>query len=246
VGQFLLVLLFRLARQPRIWPERGIRRLNGVVAVLNGKRDAVRVGWTLTRPMEAVMTEAEWLACTVPNKMLDFLSGKVSDRKRRLIAVAWFRCIWHLLTDERIRKAVEVTERVAEGTAAQAEPSEARLEASAAWDTLNRPFRLAFRQTSPELEGTVQAVLFRDIVRNPYSPVVVDPPWLTPTVTNLAAAAYDQRSLPSGELDPGRLGILADALEDAGCDNADILGHLRGPGPHVRGCWVVDLLLRKE
>jgi hypothetical protein len=47
-------------------------------------------------------------------------------------------------------------------------------------------------------------------------------------------------------LDPDRLAILADALEDAGCDNTDILSHLRGQGPHVRGCWVVDLLLGKE
>jgi hypothetical protein len=52
--------------------------------------------------------------------------------------------------------------------------------------------------------------------------------------------------MPSGELDKGRLPILADALEDAGCTNADILDHLRGPGPHVRGCWPVDLILSKD
>jgi hypothetical protein len=50
----------------------------------------------------------------------------------------------------------------------------------------------------------------------------------------------------AGTLDTSRLAVLADALEDAGCDRADILGHLRGPGPHVRGCWAVDLLLGKE
>ncbi len=43
-----------------------------------------------------------------------------------------------------------------------------------------------------------------------------------------------------------RLALLADALEDAGCTDADILAHCRGPGPHVRGCWVVDLLLGKK
>jgi hypothetical protein len=52
--------------------------------------------------------------------------------------------------------------------------------------------------------------------------------------------------MPSGHLDPARLAVLADALEDAGCADADLLGHLRGPGPHIRGCWAVDLLLGKE
>jgi hypothetical protein len=64
-------------------------------------------------------------------------------------------------------------------------------------------------------------------------------------VLSLAQAAYDQRILPSGRLDNTRLGILADALEEAG-GNPDIFGHLREPGPHVRGCFVVDALLAKE
>ena len=62
----------------------------------------------------------------------------------------------------------------------------------------------------------------------------------------LAQAAYDERELPAGTLDTARLGVLADALEESGCDQADLLAHLRGPGPHVRGCWAVDLLLGKE
>ncbi len=62
-------------------------------------------------------------------------------------------------------------------------------------------------------------------------------------VAALAQAAYDERSMPSGELDRHRLGILADALEDAGCANNEILAHLHSPGPHVRGCWVVDLIV---
>ena len=60
---------------------------------------------------------------------------------------------------------------------------------------------------------------------------------------SLAHAAYDERTLPSGHLDPARLAVLSDALEDAGCTDAAVLGHLRGPGPHVRGCHVLDLLL---
>jgi hypothetical protein len=55
----------------------------------------------------------------------------------------------------------------------------------------------------------------------------------------LAQAIYEDRAFD-------RLPVLADALEDAGCTNSDLLGHLRGPGPHARGCWVLDLLLGKE
>jgi hypothetical protein len=60
---------------------------------------------------------------------------------------------------------------------------------------------------------------------------------------NLARAAYDHRILSAGTLDPTRLAMLADALLDAGCDDADLLGHLRSAGPHVRGCFVLDALL---
>jgi hypothetical protein len=63
--------------------------------------------------------------------------------------------------------------------------------------------------------------------------------WLTPTVETLATTIYDQRAFD-------RLPILADALEEAGCTDADILSHCRQPGVHVRGCWVVDLILGKE
>jgi hypothetical protein len=83
----------------------------------------------------------------------------------------------------------------------------------------------------------------------PFRPATVDPRWLSwngGAVVKLAQSAYDQRSLPYGELDPARLAVLADALEDAGCDNQEMLTHLRGPGPHVRGCWAVDLLLGKS
>jgi biotin carboxyl carrier protein len=68
----------------------------------------------------------------------------------------------------------------------------------------------------------------------------------TPDAFSIAQAAYNERLLPTGELDNVRLSILADALEDSGCTNADILAHLRSPGPHVRGCWALDLVLGKE
>jgi hypothetical protein len=52
--------------------------------------------------------------------------------------------------------------------------------------------------------------------------------------------------LPSSELDTARLTVLADALEEAGCGDGEMLGHLRSAGPHVRGCWALDLVLGKE
>jgi hypothetical protein len=67
--------------------------------------------------------------------------------------------------------------------------------------------------------------------------------WQCGTARELARAAYENRRLPEGTLDPARLSLLADALEDAGCTDAALLGHLRGPGPHVRGCWALDLVL---
>jgi len=88
-------------------------------------------------------------------------------------------------------------------------------------------------------ERTAQAALLRDIFGNPFRPVAVDPAWLIPTVTFLARMIYEERSFD-------QMPDLADALEAAGCANEEILAHCRGPGEHVRGCWVVDLILGKE
>jgi len=85
-----------------------------------------------------------------------------------------------------------------------------------------------------------QHLISRDI-HCPFN-LLIDPSWITPTVLSLAQAAYNERIMPAGTLNNDHLAVLADALEDAGCDNADILTHCRGPSPHVRGCWVVDLL----
>jgi len=81
-------------------------------------------------------------------------------------------------------------------------------------------------------------MLLRDIFGNPFRPVTVDPAWQTATVVALAEAIYADRAFD-------RLPILADALEEAGCLNGDLLNHCRQPGEHVRGCWAVDLLLSK-
>lgn len=83
----------------------------------------------------------------------------------------------------------------------------------------------------------------RHVFGNPFRPVALDPGWLTADVQALAQATYENRTLPAGELEVARVCILADALEDAGCIETALLEHLRGPGRHLRGCWVVDSCL---
>jgi hypothetical protein len=72
-----------------------------------------------------------------------------------------------------------------------------------------------------------------------------DRAWRTPTVLGLARAASDNRSRRAGTLEPDRLSVLADALEDAGCANQDILAHLRESRRRVRESWVLDAILGK-
>jgi hypothetical protein len=89
-------------------------------------------------------------------------------------------------------------------------------------------------------ESEAQAGLLRDIFGNTFRQGALNPAWLTPTVLALANGIYSNRAFD-------RMPILADALQDAGCDDAAILDHCRNPnGVHVRGCWVVDLLLARS
>jgi hypothetical protein len=81
--------------------------------------------------------------------------------------------------------------------------------------------------------------IIRDIFGNPFRPTAADPYWITSTAAALARSVYAERAFD-------RLPILADALEDAGCDQSDVLAHCRGDGPHARGCWAVDLILGRD
>jgi hypothetical protein len=109
------------------------------------------------------------------------------------------------------------------------------------------PHHPSDRDRATERAG--QADLLRDVFGPwPFRPPTLDPSvlaWNGGAVRSLAQAAYDERQLPSGHLDRDRLLVLADALEEAGAD-AEVLSHLRGPGPHVRGCWALDLLTGRE
>jgi len=211
------------------------------------------------------MTEAEWLAFDDPiSPMLAFLDGKASDRKLRLFAVACCRKVWDSLTDERSQKAVEIAERFADKCASEDELHVAREESNAvrqaAYDGLEAHWSQENNDQcnfadyaadvaapdaytaarSAENKWNLNSDLLRDVFGPlPFRPITIDRTWLSSAVTALAQAIYDERAFD-------RMPILADALEDAGCTNQDILQHCRSGGEHVRGCWVVDLLLAKE
>ncbi|HYT94363.1 MAG TPA: hypothetical protein VEL76_36950 [Gemmataceae bacterium] len=92
-------------------------------------------------------------------------------------------------------------------------------------------------------EERAQRDLFRCIFGNPFHSVAFEPAWRTPTATALTVTAVERRALPAGTLDPVHLAVLADALEEAGCPDQELLGHLLGRGPHVKGCWALDAIL---
>jgi hypothetical protein len=111
--------------------------------------------------------------------------------------------------------------------------------------------RWGSRTSEYDDQETIKIGFLRDIVGNPFQPVVIEPGWLAwndGTVPRLAASLYEERSLPRGRIDDlDQLEGLSDALEDAGCDAESLLEHLRDPeAVHVRGCWALDLLLGKE
>lgn len=219
------------------------------------------------------MTEAEWLECANPPAMLSFLvlrSGRnVSDRKLRLFGCACCRLIWHPPPDEKVQGFLVAVENHPAGP--NGEPELWPLIAASkgldknwgptqAWRAIEHlgwsyyrdvPFQSAItvglevagrmrdQGVSVEVVRDVHSSLVRDIFTSPFRPVTLDPAWLTPAVRSLAQTTYDDRAFDT-------LPILGDALEEAGCTNPDILEHCRGPGKHVLGCWVLDLLLGKE
>jgi hypothetical protein len=210
------------------------------------------------------MTEQEWLECADPMAMVKFLRGKASDRKLRLFACACCRRIWHLLTDERSRMAVEVAERHADGSATPKEVKDASDAAwkvehffgkgfegrAAGWATSVDPIEASYMTIDSVLdtlhsvaarcsERAAQCTILRDIFGDLFQPVPPDPLWLISKAVVIAQAIYDERTYD-------RLPILADALEQAGCHDANILNHCRQHGGHVRGCWVVDLVLGRS
>jgi hypothetical protein len=229
------------------------------------------------------MTEKEWLKCSDPTSMLEFLRERISDRQIRLFLCGCARQIWHLLLFDNCKAAVVAAEQFADGQIAgevlaeAAQKAKTILATQEAWPTgihyamtavvestqsmrdadgefisfsrfANESAALAKAcgpQSKPDFRKQVkraraeQCFLLRDICGDPFHPVTLDPRWQTSTVIDLGKAMYDERAFD-------RMPILADALMDAGCDSEEIIAHCRSEGPHVRGCWVVDLLLAKQ
>jgi hypothetical protein len=209
------------------------------------------------------MTEAEWQNSIEPRGMLGFVAGKVSTRKWRLYGVACCRRIEHRLKDSLSQRALDLAERLAEGTCDVAEVDVERffppplttahdfrrwaLEACLKGDAIRVLFPAANCSPLPSAirnrsfgEKSAQASLARDIFGNLFRPVAFSPEWRTDTAVALARQMYDSRDFSA-------MPILADALQDAGCDSDDILSHCRDSNAtHVRGCWVVDLVLDKS
>jgi hypothetical protein len=199
-------------------------------------------------------------------------SDPAVNRRLRLFVCACARRIWGQLGHPANQEGVVVAEQYADGKATAEDLDSAReamrcgsLRESmvgyhACRENSNVDYyaaRVAARAVEAVLacgqlqrcdtEGAALAALLRDVFR-PFGQVTIDPAWLEwegGLVGRLARAAYEERFLPDGTLDSTRLAVLADALEDAGCTCADLFEHLRGPGPHVRGCWAVDLLMGK-
>jgi hypothetical protein len=191
---------------------------------------AAERGWT--------MTEAEWLSSDDPQPMLRFLGipprdpvgSRRAERKFHLFVSACISRVAHYLPPD-LRKLSEIADTVCDYP-----PPPTDAAAAAGW-----AIRLAGCAPDRDTEQAVQARLLRDLFGDQFRPASVDPGWVawnSDTIPKLALAIYDERRFAD-------LPILADALEDAGCTDREILAHCRSQGPHVRGCWVVDLLLGK-
>jgi hypothetical protein len=244
------------------------------------------------------MTEAEWLVCTDPSPMLDYMRSKASDRKLRLFACACCRHVWDWLMDERSRQAIEAAEQYADGltsdenlninyNAARAARSiikrtipqggssppfcaaraaekivETAVEsviAAVGWVTSAVGFQAIPDPANGDFDNAYEAILYfqsfhacpllQDIFGNPFRPVTLKPAilsWHDGTIPRIAQSIYKERQFPAGTFEPARMSELADALIDAGCDNKELFLHCRSKGPHVRGCWPIDLILGKK
>ncbi len=219
------------------------------------------------------MTEAEWLRSMNPHRMLALVREKGSGRLWRLFAVACARRHEKQMRDRRSRAALGVAERFADGKATLDELRTARHHAEAAarqashdeWvDEARANFCFDERYSAMvaasaaadivlpclaeevNVEGLPERLPLPDVLReifgNPFRWKLIDPVWLS--LNDGAPRRLAETIYESGTFD--LMPILADALEEAGCTDEDILTHLRGPEAHVRGCWALDLLLGKE
>jgi hypothetical protein len=190
------------------------------------------------------MTEVEWLASHRADAAAVRIGNRLSNRKHFLIGCGYARTQWNFLPPI-VRDVITSTEQLADGLTSEVNSplSETPPEVSYLCRLLATG-TLGFGKSSPllclnSLYGVSLSIeLLRCITGNPFRPIILNSSWLTSTVIALAQKMYDSRDFSA-------MPILADALQDAGCENTDILDHCREAGPHARGCWIVDKLLAK-
>ena len=183
----------------------------------------------------------------------------ISSRKSRLFAVALCRMWVDWMPDQHTRELVDLAELFADGRVTDQQLQRARRAvyrwANKHWNTLISSshqdwarYWAAWNAAIPKIVPPCYGFFHRDnefrriaadIFGSYAEPLTFDPTWRTSTAVALAQQMYESR-------DFSPLPILADALQDAGCEHPDILSHCRGTGVHVRGCWVVDLVLAKQ
>jgi hypothetical protein len=216
------------------------------------------------------MTEHEWLTCTDPEAMLDFLRNRTapSDRKLRLFACACCRRIWHRLTDPRSRRAVAIAEQFADhpnepdsrraldeaAAAAYTVVGDATFSANAhaaglaAHHTSEPHFRFAdFASLGARYAAYPGGLMVQSVQCKLLRDIFANP--FRPATIDAAGLRPAVVNLAQGIYDDrafDRLPLLAHALEEAGGTAPDVFGHLRQGGSHVRGCWAVDLILGKQ
>jgi hypothetical protein len=220
------------------------------------------------------MTEAEWLACEDAREMIQCVLHSESARKLRLFAIACCRCSRQLMRDKKHRCAVEIAERSADGQATEKElnglDDKTNTRAQRLYNRLNservirrwseasavanvtKPFTQYWHASNSAADAVWHitraahrnidkrlVALLRDIFSNPFRPVPFSPSWRTDTEVPLARqmyAAHDFSAMP----------ILADALQDAGCDSDDILTHCRDDGPMTKQAGSTQRLPRSS
>ncbi len=205
------------------------------------------------------MTEDEWLNLS-NGKLIGQLPefSRLARRRRRLVLCAVCRLLWtEVPTEARI--TIETVENYLDGFVSMEQLEQASRQHAIAHELIvqtairDNAYRLSTLAGHAVYPGNKVRVIdgwnkasrqavataLRDVCRTYFLWIKMNPAWRTSTTIGIAQGIYDDRAFD-------RMPILADALQDAGCENAEILTHCRGEGPHVHGCWVVDLVLGKE
>jgi hypothetical protein len=203
------------------------------------------------------VTESEWLECDDPRTLLQRLGRPAAYRLSLLQSAAYHRSVWDDLPHVA-RRGIELMEQLADRTVVKSELTEVMESlktfvgraptspdelvvfrtAAAVYSSLGQPDRIFYTWDTDQPRRSAAGI--RDIFGNPFRSVTFPAAWRSDTAVALAKHMCDSRDFSA-------MPILADALQEAGCEQEDILSHCSDAGAtHVRGCWVIDLVLGKE